>query len=96
MLNPNVHILYFVILCVHKLIYDKRSMYAVLSKDTIKNEILLHLSIAKCGFVAQYSLVEIVNAIFYKLKAGLTMAISSRRVTLQRLGIQIRCSSSPL
>ena len=43
-------------------------MYAVFIKDTIKNEILLHLSITKCGFVSKNSLIEIINVILYKLK----------------------------
>lgn len=45
-------------------------MYAVLDKDTIKNEILPHLSVAKRGFVSKSSLIEVVNAILYKLKTG--------------------------
>lgn len=65
---------------------NRLCMYAVLSKDTIKNEILLHLSIAKRGFVVQDNLVEIVDSIFYKLKTGLSMAISSHRVTLFKYG----------
>ena len=43
-------------------------MYAVLDKDTIKNEILPHLSVAKRGFVSKSSLIEVINAILYKLK----------------------------
>lgn len=45
-------------------------MFAVLDKNTIKNEILPHLSVAKRGYVTQSCLIEIVNAIFYKLKTG--------------------------
>ena len=44
--------------------------YAVLDKDTIKKEIMPYLSVAKGGFVSQFDLVEIVNAILYKLKSG--------------------------
>lgn len=59
-----------VILWVTKLIHNNIPMYAVLDKDTIKIEILPHLCVAKRGFVTQSSLVEIVNAILYKLKTG--------------------------
>ena len=44
--------------------------YAVLDKDTIKNRIMPYLSVAKRGFASEYDLVEIVNAILYKLKSG--------------------------
>lgn len=44
--------------------------YAVLDKDTIKNQIMPYLSVAKKGFVSKFDLVEIVNAILYKLKSG--------------------------
>ena len=44
--------------------------YAVLDKDTIKSEIMPYLSIAKRGFSSKFDLVEIVNAIIYKLKSG--------------------------
>lgn len=53
-----------------KLIHNKISMYVVLDKDTIKSEILPHSSVAERGFVTQSCLVEIVNAILYKLKTG--------------------------
>lgn len=44
--------------------------YAVLDKDTIKSEIMPCLSVAKGGFISKFDLVEIVNAILYKLKSG--------------------------
>ena len=44
--------------------------YAVLDKDTIKNEIKPYLSVAKRGYVSQGSLIEVVNAILHKLKSG--------------------------
>ena len=44
--------------------------YAVLDKDTIKSEIMPYLTIAKRGFASKFDLVEIVNAILYKLKSG--------------------------
>jgi transposase len=46
-------------------------MYKVLSKDTIVNEIIPHLSVAKRGFKTKSCLVEIVNSILYKLKTGI-------------------------
>lgn len=45
-------------------------MYQVLSKDTICMEILPDLSVAKRGYPTKSKLVEIVNAILYKLKTG--------------------------
>jgi transposase len=45
-------------------------MYQLLSKDTICMEILPHLSTAKRGYSTKSKLVEIVNAILYKLKTG--------------------------
>ena len=45
-------------------------MYKVLDEDTIKNEILPYLSVAKRGFICTGKLAEVVNAILYKLKTG--------------------------
>ena len=44
--------------------------YAVLDKVTIKTEIMPYLSIAKRGFSSKFDLVEMINAILYKLKSG--------------------------
>lgn len=66
----SVQIELFIILWVTKLIHNRQAMYAVLDKDTIKNEILPHLSVAKRGFISKSSLIEVVNAILYKLKTG--------------------------
>ena len=44
--------------------------YAVLDKDTIKSEIMPYLSIAKRGYTSKFDLIEVVNAILYKLKSG--------------------------
>ena len=41
--------------------------YAVLDKDTIKTEIMPYLWIAKRGYSSKFDLVEVVNAILYKL-----------------------------
>ena len=45
-------------------------MYKVLDEDTIKKEILPHLSVAKRGFESKSDLSEVLNAILYKLKTG--------------------------
>ena len=45
-------------------------MDKVLDKDTIKNEILPHLSVAKRGYICQSSLSEVIQCILYKLKTG--------------------------
>ena len=45
-------------------------MYEVLDKDTIKSEILPHLSVAKRGYVSQSDLVEVIQCLLYKLKTG--------------------------
>jgi transposase len=45
-------------------------MYRILDKDTIKMEIIPHLSVAKRGFKTKSCLEEIVNCILYKLKTG--------------------------
>lgn len=50
-------------------------MYAVLDKDTIKTGILPHLSKAKRGYVTQSCLIDVVNAILYKLKTGCQWAL---------------------
>ncbi|KAK9674599.1 Transposase DDE domain [Popillia japonica] len=46
-------------------------MYQVLSKDIICMDILPHLSVAKRCYPTKSELVEIVNAILYKLKTGI-------------------------
>lgn len=45
-------------------------MYSVLDKDTIEMEIVPYLPMPKRGFPPTVPLVEIVNAILYKLKTG--------------------------
>ena len=70
MLKHSIQIELFLILWVPKLIYSESPMYTVLDKDTIKNEILPHLSKAKRGYVTQSCLIEVVNALLYKLKTG--------------------------
>ncbi len=67
MIIDNEHVRLFGVLWVTKLI-DKHPMYAVLDKDTIKNEILPHLSVAKRGYMTKSCFMERVNAILYKLK----------------------------
>src|SRR5680860_1824029 len=45
-------------------------MYTVLDKDTIELEIIPYIPLTKRGFPPTVPLVEIVNAILYKLKTG--------------------------
>jgi len=45
-------------------------VYQVLDKDTIRIEILPHLSVAKRGFKTTSCVIEVVNSILYKLKTG--------------------------
>jgi len=45
-------------------------MYEVLDKDTIKFEILPHLSVAKRGYATKSDLPEVIQCILYKLKMG--------------------------
>lgn len=45
-------------------------VYQVLDKDTIRIEILPHLSVAKRGFQTSSCLIEVINSILYKLKTG--------------------------
>ena len=49
-------------------------MYEVLDKDTIKSEILPHLSVAKRGYVTKSYLAEAIQYILYRLKNGLSVA----------------------
>ena len=44
-------------------------VYKVPNKDTIKFEILPHLSVEKRGYVTKSDLLEVVQYILYKLKA---------------------------
>ena len=53
MSSNSVQIKLFIILWVTRLIHNKQPMYAVLDKDTIKNEILPYLSVAKRGFISK-------------------------------------------
>lgn len=68
MSSNSVQIELYIILWVTKLIHNKQPMYTVLDKDTIKIEILPLLSVAKRGFISKSSLIEVINAILYKLK----------------------------
>ena len=43
-------------------------MHEVLDKDTIKFEILPHLSVAKRGYATKSDLSEVIQCILYKLK----------------------------
>ena len=74
MLKHSIQIELFLILWVPKLIYSESPMYTVLDKDTIKNEILPHLSKAKRGYVTQSrefdTLQSRVDGLFLNADAG--------------------------
>lgn len=70
MLKYSVQSRLFAILWVIQTIHKEEPMYAVLDKITIKSEILPYLSTAKRGYDTKSCLIEIVNAILYKLKTG--------------------------
>ena len=70
MLKYSVQNKLFAILWGIKTIHKEEPMYAVLDKVTIKSEILPYLSTAKLGYEIKSCLIEIINAILYKLKTG--------------------------
>jgi len=43
-------------------------MYGVLNKDTMKYEILLHLSMAKRGYVSKSNLLDVIQCVITKRK----------------------------
>lgn len=49
-------------------------MYEVLNKDTMKYEILPHLSVEKRGYVSKSDLTEVIQSNLYKPGNGLSMA----------------------
>ena len=55
-------------------------MYEVLDKDTIKFEIMPHLSVTKRGYVTKSDLLEVVQYILYKLKASFLWHIMRKKV----------------
>ncbi len=57
-------------LCTVKTKINTPLMYEVLDKDTIKSEILPHLSVAKRGYGSQSDRVEVIQCFLYKLKTG--------------------------
>ncbi|MCZ2357153.1 MAG: hypothetical protein LC115_10805 [Bacteroidia bacterium] len=66
------------------IISEQTLMYKVLSKNIIKNEIVVHLPSPKRGFLPTVALEEIVNAILYKLKTGVHWGLYPFRVCLQK------------
>ena len=48
-------------------------MYEVLNKDTMKNEILPHLSVEKRGYVSKSDPTEVIQSILYKPGNWLSM-----------------------
>lgn len=69
MLSNSVQIELFIILWVTKLIHNKQPMYAVLDKDTIKTKYFL-IFLWQNAVSIKSSLIEVINAILYKLKTG--------------------------
>ena len=57
-------------ICVAKHKKDNPMMYLVLDKDIIEREIIPHIPIESKGSSPRVPLVEIINAILYKLKTG--------------------------
>ena len=49
-------------------------MYEALNKDTMKYEILPHLSVEKRGYVSKSDLTEVIQSILYKPGNWLSMA----------------------
>ena len=67
-------------LCTIKTKINTPLMYEVLDKDTIKSEILPHLSMAKRSYVTKSYLVEAIQYILYRLKNGLSVAHNEEKV----------------
>ena len=57
-------------------------MYAVLDKDTMKSEILLHLPVAKRGYASKSNLLKAFQCILYKLKKSLQWHIMRKKSRL--------------
>lgn len=70
MLKHDISFELSVILWVPKLIHKENPRYTVFDKYTIKNSILSQLSTTKRGFTTKSCLIDVVNAILYKLKIG--------------------------
>lgn len=65
-------------------------MRTVLDKDRIKTEILPHLSKAKRGSTTQNCLIEVINAISYKLKTDCQWALLPMKGNVLSLGAMYR------
>ena len=52
-------------------------MYEVLNKDTMKYEILPHLSVEKRGYVSKSDLTEVIQSNLYKPETGCQFQITS-------------------
>ena len=62
----------------------------VLDKDTIKSEILPHLSVAKRSYVTKSYLAEAIQYILYRLKNGLSVAHIEEKV--KSVSLSFLCS----
>ena len=62
-------------------------MYKVLGKDTIKSEIMPHLSVTKRGYVSKSNLVEVIQSILYKLKTDCQWHVLPFFIFLHREGV---------
>jgi hypothetical protein len=71
-------------------------VYQVLDKDTIINEILPHLSVAKRGFKTASSLIEVVNSILYKLKTGCQWHMLPVRSLFSKVVLSYKTVSCPV
>lgn len=70
MLKYSVQTRFSAILWVLKTIHKEAPMYAVLDKVSIKYELFPCILIVKRGFETKSCMIEIINAILYKLKTG--------------------------
>jgi len=95
MLKHSVQIELFPILWVTKLIYSESPMYPVLDKDTIKNEILPHLSKAKRGYVSKLPHRGCKRHLV-QVEDRLPMGTPSCGSLVQRQGTKPWCRVSPL
>jgi hypothetical protein len=69
-------------------------IYKLPDKDTIKIEILPHLSVAKRGYICHSSLPEVVRCILYKLKTGCQWLYASSLIVLHSKGAHATASAN--
>ena len=66
-------------------------MYSVLDKDTIEMEIVPYIPKAKRGFPLRVPLVELINAILYKLKTGVQWKFLPVKALFSELSLSWQC-----